>query len=103
MKKRKTVESTLILEALQSEILMALVKIALSNEFDFLQEFLRKYIETKRNQILDLPTENERKLANELSFRKGNIYTVQVIIDVMRGAQEELNKREEKLKVEKKG
>ena len=94
MKKRKTVESQLILNTLDAETLFALIRIGSSPDFEPFQTFLRRYIETKKNQILDLPTENERKLANELSFRKGNIYTVQVIIDTLGGAQQELNGRE---------
>ena len=94
MKDKKTpVEAILILQNLDAELLRSLAKLASTSEFDALEGFLRRYVETKRNQILDLPTENERHLANEVAIRKGAIYTAGVIIEVLRGAQKELSKR----------
>lgn len=95
-KKLKPVEARLILERLDAETLLAFSQFEASSQFELFQNFLKRYAETKRNQIIDLPTVNERVLANELAIRKGSIYTVGVIAEVIQGAQKELDKREKK-------
>jgi len=93
MAKRTPIESQWILESVDSETLAALATLANHKLFKYLEEFCAKYVQTKRNQILDLPTEDERKLANELSFRKGQIIATGVLIEVIRGSKKELDKR----------
>ena len=88
-RKRTPIESHWILESLDSEVLAAFGLLADDKVFKVLEEFCRRYIETKRNQIIDLPTEDERKLANELSFRKGQIMSIRVLLEVIRGAKKE--------------
>ena len=91
--KKTPVEAILILQNLDLEMLRSFAKIASSLEFDALESFAKRYVETKRNQVIDLPTEDERKLATEVAIRKGAIYTAGVFIEVLRGAQKELSKR----------
>ena len=91
--KRVPVESQVILENLNEETLRAFALLADDPVFKVLEDFCRRYIETKRNQILDLSTENERRFANEASLRKGQIMSLGVLIEVIRGSKTVLDKK----------
>lgn len=92
---RRPYEAILILQNLDADTLRQFADFADTPTFESLQGFCRRYIETKRNQILDLPTEDERKLANEMSMRKGNIMAIGVLTEVIKGAKTELSTRKE--------
>ena len=93
--KRTPVEATIILQNLDSEILTEFVALSDTKTFEKLEIFARRYVETMKNQIIDLPTEDERKLANEIAIRKGKIFAAGVIIEVIKGAKSEIARRKE--------
>lgn len=93
MNKKTPVETMIILQKLDAETLRSLASMAATSGFDALEGLCRRYIETKRNEIIDFSTEDERKLANKVAICKGEIYATGVIIEVLRGAQKELSKR----------
>lgn len=93
--KRIPIEAQMILESIDSSFLKDFSTLTESKVFEALKEFCRRYVETKRNQILDLQTEDERKFANEAALRKGCILGVGVLIDVIEGSKKELLRRKE--------
>ena len=95
---RRPIEVNRILENMEMEVLELLAEGSDSTFFETVQELARRYGIQKRNEILDLQTEDERKFANEASSRKGMIYGISVLIEIVRGAKKELDKRLEKEK-----
>lgn len=94
-KKRRPVEVEFILKKLDSKTLASFSSLKNTEHFDRLEEFSKRYAQTKRNEIIDLDTENERKFANEAAIRKGAILGVGTMIEVIRGATKEVKRRSE--------
>ena len=90
---KRPIEVTRILENMDMEVLESLSEGSDSSFFEAVSELARRYGIQKRNEILDLPTKDERHFANEASFRKGIVYGISVIIEIVRGAKKELDKK----------
>ena len=95
-KEKMPVETSWILDNLSVELLEDLINLSNSKQFPAFLDFCRRFVETKRNQTIDLNYQDRERLANEFWFRKGQIYSVGVITTVLKFASKEFSKRKEK-------
>lgn len=91
--KTKTVETSLILKNLDADTLKVLAAFEDSKYYETIKNLCRRYAETKKNQILELPMRDERVFAHEAALRKGGVFTLKVLIEIIEEAEKELSKR----------
>ena len=93
--KKPIVESGVVLKSLDSNFLREFSTLADTSMFEKLSEYCKRYANQKKSEILDLDTEDERKLANAVALRKGAIRSLGVLIEVIQGSKHELSKRKD--------
>lgn len=94
--KKQPFEVTRILKKMDSETLRSLAAFENTKYFEILKEFFRRYAQTKKGDILvELNPYDPQRLAIDVAFRKGQVYSLEITIDIINGAKGELNKRKE--------
>lgn len=95
-KERHPYEVKRILEQLDSVVLSEFASLENTKYFETIQGFCKRYAHTKKGDILlDLNLYDPQRLAVDVSFKKGEIYAIGVLLDVIKGAKKELIRRKE--------
>lgn len=95
MDKKIPVKTGILLSTLHSDLLREFVALHNSKAFEVLQRFYKIFAEIEKDKFLYLQTEDERKLANEIVERQGEVRALKILITVIEGASAELTKRKE--------
>ena len=95
-KKREPFEVKRILEKMDAETLVKYSAFADTPNFVLVNDFCKRYALTKKGDVLlELNAYDPVKLAIDVSFRKGEIYSLGSLIDVISGSKKELLRRKE--------